>query len=276
MKIIFSFILCLLTQQLISQVQINNKSIIEMHELGLDSTIIISKINSSDCNFNTDTDDLLKLTEKNIPSNVISAMIEYRKKRKEVGIFYNTVEGLKKIEANSFISTSTDATASAFTMGLANSKIKARLEGEVSNNKVSFKKQEFVFQFDNSNNEINQFNWWFYTVNSPESFSLIEFKNPDPRKVSNRRPRKGETNIQSISEKTKKRELVIGKVGFANYKMGVDEKELIPFSFEKIGDNRFKITPKKPLELGEYCFIMKGTYAGYTNQSVFDFSIVED
>ena len=273
MKKITLLFLIITFQQVNAQEILINQSIIDLMEFGFETDVIISKIKTTDCAFNTEMNDLIKLKEKNVPSNVISAMIEFGKPKKEFGIFYKTIEQLKKIEANSFTSNSTDATAMAFTMGLASSKTKAKLDGATSRNILSNSEQEFIFQFDKNNDKIGQVNWWFHMANSPESFALVKMKIPSINNSRSSHPKNRNSKVKKIIKKANSRELVIGKIGFGTYKIGINEKEMIPFVFENIGANRFRVVPKNSLDTGEYCFVLKGTYAGYINQSVFDFSI---
>lgn len=65
---------------------------------------------------------------------------------------------------------------------------------------------------------------------------------------------------------------------YAGNSIGINENDIIGFDIEAINDLEFKVTPKRPLEPGEYCFFYQGTIpqGGFNNQSVFDFSISDN
>ena len=55
---------------------LNNQSIIEMIKLGFQEQILIAKIETSDCYFNTSTKELKRLEELDVSTNVLVAMIK--------------------------------------------------------------------------------------------------------------------------------------------------------------------------------------------------------
>jgi len=55
---------------------LNNQSIIEMIKLGFKEQILIAKIETSDCYFNTSTKELKRLEELDVSTNVLVAMIK--------------------------------------------------------------------------------------------------------------------------------------------------------------------------------------------------------
>ena len=81
--------------------------------------------------------------------------------------------------------------------------------------------------------------------------------------------------MDTSHEKKGKRNLRTGKYGLTGVKKGVDEKDVIPLSIEKVEDNKIKVHPKSNLKKGEYCFYYIGEAP--TEESafngVFDFSI---
>lgn len=64
-----------------SQSILKNKDVIELIRAGLDAEVVVEKINASDTEFDTSTDALIKLTEANVPKNVITAMIKKHKEQ---------------------------------------------------------------------------------------------------------------------------------------------------------------------------------------------------
>lgn len=237
---------------------INNQSVKDMIGLGFSEDIIISKIEGSECDFNTDIEALKALKEAGVSDEILKAMLTVNsnanKEKEEVrtGIFYND----KKILPTVFSGTKTNTLGASFSYGIASAKIKSVLNGATSNNVVETTDPTFMFVFSNNSN--NAFanasqNWWFTAATSPNEFVLVK-----------------------LSEKKNKREMNTGKVNvYSGTSIGIDEKYTIPFNIEAINDYTFKVKPKENLESGEYCFFYQGTIpqGGITNQSVFDFSI---
>ena len=54
---------------------LTNEKVVTMVQAGLTSSIIVNKIRTSKTNFNTATDELIKLKEAHVPDEVINAMI---------------------------------------------------------------------------------------------------------------------------------------------------------------------------------------------------------
>lgn len=54
---------------------LNNQAVIEMNKAGLSKELIISKIENSDCKFNTTTAALIDLKKQKVPEEVITAML---------------------------------------------------------------------------------------------------------------------------------------------------------------------------------------------------------
>lgn len=81
--------------------------------------------------------------------------------------------------------------------------------------------------------------------------------------------------LVQLHKKKGKRELITGKYGLAGVQMGVDEKDVMPLGIERIGENKIKVHPKKPLKKGEYCFHYIGVAPSEESvfNGVFDFSI---
>ncbi len=242
--------------------KLNNQSVIDMFNIGLSEDIIVSKINSSTCEFNTDISQLKFLKESGISDAILKAMISSDSNEEIIedanttlkpGIYFNDIKLLPTV----FSGTKTNTLGSSFSYGIASSKIKSILNGATSNNIVEDTKPTFVFIFsgESENSAFNSgvSNWWFNTATSPNEFVLVK-----------------------LNAKGKKRELVTGKVNiYAGTSIGVEEKYTIPFNIEIVNETTFKVVPYDPLEPGEYCFFYQGTIpqGGFTNQSVFDFSV---
>lgn len=239
-----------------SQDKINNKSIVDLIELGFDSEIIKAKIESaSETSFKTDIEELKLLKEKGVSSDILALMINKSKVEIETGVFYKSEDEMVKIEPSVFSGTKTNALGAALTYGIASVKTKSYVNNKSSSNVVNSNKPEFIFQFDSTKkDDLGSGNWWFKAATSPNEFALTKLK-----------------------QKKNRRELVTGKFSgiTASYQMGVDPKKSIKLNIEDLGNGRYKVSPVTTLEKGEYCFFYQGTIPmwGVNNQSIFDFSI---
>lgn len=264
-KKLFGLLLCVvLIQPIYAQDEkITNSSILEMVKLGFSSDIIISKINSSTCDFNTSIDSLKVMKEMGVDNDIIIAMINHTPETNnknnntdKSGIYYKNGNDFIKILPSVFSGSQTNTLATAFSYGLANTKIKSTMDGAHSSNVVSTNYPEFYFYF-NANRQgdlgLSATNWWFSAASSPNEFALVE-----------------------LVIKKGRRELETGKINlYAGSTTGIDGKKTFKVNIEIINDHTFKVTPQFFLDAGEYCFFFKGNipHGGYSNQSVFDFSI---
>lgn len=242
---------------------LTNQSIIDMLELGFTEDIIVTKISTSKCDFNTEIDALKSLKEKGINSNIIVAMMKAAKAIQEneeyandamSGIFIKDGEKMIRIHSTVFSGTKTNTLGAALSYGIADAKIKSTMLGATSNNTVNTTLPEFYFFFERNRNNISLSNWWFSVATSPNQFALVK-----------------------LETKGKRRELETGKVNiYAGTSVGVNEETTIKFHITEINEYEYKVVPESPLESGgEYCFFYQGSIpqGGYSNQSVFDFSI---
>lgn len=246
--------------------RITNQSVLDMVEMGFSEDVILTKIKTSDTDFNTELDDLKALKTKGISDAIIMAIMNTKKGNDEssntasenkVGLYYENNGEQKKILPTVFSGTKTNTLGAAFSYGIASAGIKSILNNAESTNVVNDNNPLFWFYFSTQKNEsaftVGANNWWFFSATSPNEFVLVK-----------------------LEKKKKKRELKTGSVNvYSGSNIGVNEKQIIPFDIEIVNDYKFKVTPKTPLEDGEYCFFYQGTIpqGGFTNQSVFDFSI---
>jgi hypothetical protein len=68
------------------------------------------------------------------------------------------------------------------------------------------------------------------------------------------------------------REITVSKTNIIGDKTGMYDSAIVPFSYEKVGDGIFKITPKQPLRNGEYGFYLLGSGASI-GATFYDFSV---
>lgn len=245
--------------------KLTNQSILDMIELGFSEDVILTKIKTSDVDFDTSIDALKELKSKGVGDAIIMSIMNGDKKQEETkgditenrtGIYINNNGQYTKILPTVFSGSKTNTLGASFSYGIASAKIKSVMNNAESTNVITTDTPEFWFYFaqkDNDSFNVGASNWWFASATSPNEFALVK-----------------------LNKKKNKRELVTGKVNvYSGTSIGVDEKYTIPFSIEIINDFTYKVVPKETIEPGEYCFFYQGTIpqGGFTNQSVFDFSI---
>ena len=244
---------------------LTNQSILDMLELEFSEEVIITKINTSQCEFMTSIDDLKSLKEKGVSNNIIVAMMKVEKSNQNTttfsndavsGIFFKKGEKMIRIRPTAFSGTKTNTLGTAFTYGIANSTVKSTMIGSTSNNIIETTLPEFYFLFEHNPDKSSLSDWWFAVATSPDQFVLAR-----------------------LDVKGKRRELETGKVNvYAGSSMGVSEEAAIKFHIEEINEHEYKVIPETPLKPGgEYCFFYQGSIpqGGYNNQAVFDFSVSE-
>lgn len=161
------------------------------------------------------------------------------------GIYYNN----EKVRYSRIIGKNVGNIAGAyFTLGLSSAKSNKVIEGESAELEIEEQKPEFTILFG----EDKQTGYIFSDERHMDEILLIQ-----------------------LHEKKSKRNLRTGKYGLAGVKTGVDEKDVIPLTIEKVDENKYKVHPKKKLEKGEYCFYYMGKPQSEENtfNGVFDFSI---
>ena len=235
-----------------SQETLTNKSIIDLVELGFNNETIISKIENSITKFDTSINQLKLLKEKNVPTEILTLMMNKTRVEIETGIFIYKGDKMKKLEPTIFSGSSSSNLLSAVTYGIGSAKNKSYLPNQNATNIVNTNEQVFIFQFAEKE-FVDTNNWWFGEATSPNQFVLVKLK---------------------VRKKKNRREMVTSKSSAGNSESGVPSENTVQLTIEKIGNNNFEVKPSSKLEKGEYCFFYQGlTPTGYSNQSVFDFSI---
>lgn len=144
------------------------------------------------------------------------------------------------------------------TGGIASLSIKATIQNETARVGVGDPSPVFFFFFDESNPEAaRQSVAWTSgtaaTVNSPSEFTLIR-----------------------LNEKDGRREARVGSMNIGGTKTGVMDQDRIAFQYDAVRPGVYRVTPREPLEPGEYGFIYSlaaGGAAGALAARIFDFSV---
>jgi hypothetical protein len=240
---------------------LTNEKIINLSKIGLQPSVIISKIQTSITFFKVSTNDLIDLSKNGVATDVITEMMKV----------VNNEHSTKEIQSNSKDPNSMHApgiyiyypeylenpltkldafvvnyrTSSGGYGGYGGSSTTANLAGKESKLPVNNSNPVFYFYFDN--NTGNQADW--YSSSSPNEFVLVKLivkKNIRLFKVGGSSSAYGNSSSSNM----------------------IPEKVKIPFDYVKVKDGIYKITFKNPMLFGEYCFVF-----GQNTYKVFDFSI---
>lgn len=267
-KIILSLALLAVSMTITAQNEVlTNSSITDMLELGFANDVIVTKINTSETNFDTSIQALKALKDKGVGNDVIVAMMNAGKQKadsndvvniNQTGIFFKEGDEFKKIFPTAFYGTQTNTLGSTVSPNITNTKTKSIVVGEHSNNIIKTNIPKFYFRFNNvEQSKLSTTpNWWFSVASSPSEFVLVR-----------------------LATKKGKRELGTGEIDLysGNFK-GVDSKDIVECNIDAISETEFMVTPQKPILPDEYCFFYLGavTQKGFNNQAIFDFTISND
>lgn len=255
---------------------LTNEKVIKLSKLGLDASIIITKIQTSHPDFSIGADALIALSENEVNAEVIQEMIRVQNEvdvalanKKDMsdpnvmhpaGIYYyNPMDDdpLRQVDATIMSNLKAGgfgtALAQRYTGGIASNKLKSNLGGAESRLQIYDPNPVFYFYFDNGG-QADYSNWLFVVANTPNEFALIEFK-----------------------VKGNSREAVIGTANAFGSTSGVNDKVKMDFQYDKITEGIYKVYFEEPLDQGEYCFMYaSSTPSRYDNDKVFDFGIALD
>lgn len=274
---IITILLALISFDLSAQTKIDtltNAKVIKLAKLGLQPSIVITKIQNSYTLFDVSTDGLINLSDNGVPSEVINEMMRVDAQAKNAlanqknmkdpltkratGIYYynpkDSIEPLKQVDPT-VVSTNKSgglgiAMAQAYTMGLAREKIKSSLSGGASHLQIDETNPVFYFYFERTSDRTAD-SWFFATATSPNEFVLAK-----------------------LSANSNNRVLQVGDMNAYGGTSGVSNDAKIPFDYLKVSEGIYKVTFKQPLKTGEYCFLYaNATPTSFSNDKVFDFGI---
>lgn len=256
---------------------LTNDKVVALLEAGLGEEAVIAKIETSDGNFVTDTDTLLALRSKGVPSAVIAAMV----KRADGTITFDDASAdpnvphspgfymldgssgearMVKIDPIASTQTKTGGIIGyALTGGIATASVKAVIPGATAKRQTTNRRPTFYVFFDPPGpTQSAVFSTGFgNAIISPNELSLVD-----------------------LMEKKGRREARVGSLNIAGAKTGVMDKDQIAFSYEQVRPYVFKITPDVSLAPGEYGFLFAlvggsgpGLSGGVAGARVFDFTV---
>ena len=254
---------------------LTNEKVIQLSKIGLQPSVIISKIQSSINLFDVSTDGLISLSSSGVSAEVINEMmkadakaqvdIAYQqrdmsdpKTMRPPGIYlYDPTDEskpLKRVDPNVISSTKVSSSGVAISGPLVRTspteKLKSTIAGADSRLKIMQASPVFYFYFENTNNS-NSDNWFFATASSPNEFALVK-----------------------LTEKSKNREMIIASSGAYVESSGIPDKDKVQFDYVEEAEGVYKVFFNKPLKDGEYCFLYASTVPNrFSNNKVFDFGI---
>lgn len=268
---------------------LGNQEVVKLVESGLPSSVIVSKINSSQTNFDLSTDALIKLSENKVPEDVINAMMAKGGASSEYtensiynnfprGGIYAVVEedsGLEfdYMEATVISKTKEGGFGSHMARSLSvlgKNKVRASVLGESANLVINNNSPEFYFYFDDKKPEEQP-----VETNQNDPLAMIRSLQQMSGGATTEFQSIGSPNqivLVKADVKKKERMFVAAESSGVGSDSGIDADYIINFRYEEEAPGLYRVYFNQPLEPGEYLF----TYAGismHQGQEVFDFSI---
>ncbi len=244
---------------------LTDDDVVKMVQATLPDAVIVAKIKSSPCKFDTSADALIKLQETGVSGGVLSAMAERGaapttapaataapdpndpRSPHESGLYWFAKQGQDKRMLRLEPSSHPGQKA---TPGFGKADVKAVLPGQHAALRLTEPTPEFWFYFDEKSTGLSQSP---SAATKPEDFTLAR-----------------------MDAKGKERQLVVGHASaFGGITNGVRPGDSVQVDIQKVSPGVYKVSPIKPLAPGEYCFVPSGaagafvTYAG----RLFDFGV---
>lgn len=260
---------------------LNNESIISLVRSGIGEETILAKIKGTEGEYETSVTDLIHLKKANVPSRVITAMVENSGKKANVaspawsvdardpmiphppGVYILTdrSDTAKMVTISPTISRQTKSGvfwSYALTGGIASMSYKAIVPGAHAHTKSNESKPIFYFYFEQTGQSTPSSFWMSGNISAPTEFALVKF-----------------------DVKKDHREKKIGKFNIMGAKSGLKDKDRIIFTYSLIGPGIYEVIPVVDLPAGEYGFVLdspSGANGGISGNSgatgrIFDFSV---
>ena|SRR5438445_4053484 len=256
---------------------LTNDEVISMMTAGLSTTVIVNKIRTSKTRFDLSTKELIRLKQAGLNDEILMAMQGYSESsdgpslqntvavnrtvesndpndpmtRHDIGIYLYTEKGserkLTELEPVAVTGGRVAGMAGTkLTYGLWMSKNKIKIPGHEANYQTKDPQPVFYFYLNEKDRTMTTVKYFPASVNQ---FLMVKFE-----------------------VKSRSREITVGKSNSYYSRTGIPDDALIEFSYEKVADGIFKITPKKVLKSGEYGFYLLGT-GDSVGATFYDFSV---
>jgi len=247
---------------------LTNDEVIKMVQAKLPDAVVIAKIRTSPCQFDTSPDTLIKLKQMGVSDEVLEAMAERGSPaaaatsgsatnkppldpndplaEHDPGIDYLQQDAgnrlMTQLQPTAYSRAKTSGMfASIITSGIAKTKWKAVVRGERASVRITEPKPTFYFYFEQRHGTLSYAGsaFMFGGLSTPSQFTLVR-----------------------LQSKMDHRELIVGESGILGSSSGTREKDIVEFDFKKVAPGIYEVTPRKNLEPGEYCFFNTGQTVG--------------
>ena len=249
---------------------LHNEDVVQMVRAKLSDGLIVAKIKSSACRFDTSTSQLIKLKSEGVSDAVLKAMAECGAPAAAPAAAATTpadpndpdsphAPGIYLLEQGSAgrqmitlepTASSGERTGGMFKMamsyGLAKANYKMAIPGHQAKIRVQEPRPTFYFYFATAAGSMGQ------GPTNPSDFSLVK-----------------------LDQKNNRREVVVGRAGITGISSGVSSKDAVPFDAESIRPGVYKVVAKDDLKPGEYAFFSatSAQTMGLTGGKLFAFGI---
>jgi len=207
---------------------LTNDKVIAMVKAGLPSSVIVNKIRTSKTNFNTSTDELIRLKQETIAEEVINAMInpaaallsstEVSGYPKDIGVYLKKNNEWIELQPEVVNWKTGGVMKSIASLGVVKGDVNGHVEGHQSQTRIG-PQIEFI-------------------VIAPEGVSISEYQ------------------LLRLNQHTDNREFRTITGGVFHAKGGAT-RDLVPFEGQKLASRTFSVT-LNGLKLGEYGFLPPG------------------
>jgi hypothetical protein len=243
---------------------LTNDDVVKMVQVKLGDGVIIAKIKSSACKFDTSTDALIKLKEAGVSDAVMQAMAEAAgaatsaaapaahppdpndpNAEHDPGIYYlhETPEGRRMVQLEPTAYSGAKSGGifkSAMTYGIAKAKWKAVVRGARASVRTTEPTPTFYFYFEQKHGTLSYAGvpasaYMFGGLSTPSQFTLVR-----------------------LESKKNNRELIVGEWGAYRASSGTREKDVVEFDLVKASPGIYRVVPRSNLQPGEYCFFNTG------------------
>jgi len=220
---------------------LTNEKVMTMVQAGLPASIIVNKIRTSKTNFNTSTDELIKLKQAHVPDDVINAMVnpnagssasatgmaDNNGYPKEIGVYLKKGNEWVEVQPEVVNWKTGGVMKSIASAGIIKGDVNGHLEGNQSRTRVGAQIQ--------------------FTIIAPEGISITEYQ------------------LIKLNQHKDNREFRTVTGGVFHAKGGATH-DLVPFEGQKIASRTFSVT-LNGLTVGEYGFLPPGAFTSASGAS---------
>lgn len=252
---------------------LTTSTIIELTQLGLGDEAIIAKVKADGTPFDLSAEQMIALRRQGVSSAVIAAMLGNKSSEQAMsmdspdpairhpsGVYLLTGSGaqakMRRIDPTVSNQAKTGGIFGyALTGGLASASVKVVIQNQTAAVQTSGNPR-FYFFFDQATNTNASGTWasgMNTVVSSPAEFTLIR-----------------------LTRKEGRREARVGSMNIGGAKMGVMDKDRIPFQHQMLRQGVYQVDVNPGLPSGEYGFIFSlagGGTGGAMTARIFDFTV---